>query len=103
MALNFRLFNCDRTYSLDKVEDLIKKVCPHASVEQEYFPLPRMSEICEKLDKEDKFSGYMVFVVHAHESRLSLNEKNAGIGYAKLYNTLLKISGMSHTFCTLSF
>ena len=34
-----------------------------------------------------------VFVVHAHESRLSINEENAGIGYAKLYRALLEKTG----------
>ena len=31
-----------------------------------------------------------VFVVHANESRLSINEDNAGIGYARIYRALLK-------------
>lgn len=94
MELQFRLFNCDRTFNLDKVEALIAKVRPHAKVDKRYFALPRMSELCDELSKEEKFDGYIVFVVHAHESRLSLNEANAGIGYAKLYRTLLKITGM---------
>ena len=33
------------------------------------------------------------FVVHAHESRLSINEDNAGIGYAKIYRALLNATG----------
>ena len=33
------------------------------------------------------------FVVHAHESRLSINEDNAGIGYAKVYRALLEATG----------
>ena len=34
-----------------------------------------------------------IFVVHTHESRLSINEDNAGIGYAKIYRALLKATG----------
>ena len=33
------------------------------------------------------------FVVHANESRLSINEENAGIGYAKIYRALLEATG----------
>ena len=36
---------------------------------------------------------YAVLVVHAHESRLSINEDNAGIGYAKIYRALLQATG----------
>ena len=34
-----------------------------------------------------------VFVVHANESRLSIKEQNAGIGYARIYRALLKNTG----------
>jgi len=37
--------------------------------------------------------AYAIFVVHANESRLSINEENAGIGYAKLYRALLQKTG----------
>ncbi|XP_031570339.1 uncharacterized protein LOC116304709 [Actinia tenebrosa] len=96
MALKFRLFNCDRTFNLDKVEALIQRVAAKLSretkIEKTYFPLPRMNELCVKLEKEDHFE-YAVFVVHAHESRLSINEANAGIGYAKVYRALQKATG----------
>jgi len=36
-----------------------------------------------------------VFVVHANESRLSINEENAGIGYAKIYRALVQATGKS--------
>ena len=100
MELNFRIFNCDRTYGLEKVEALISKVTNNAAkVEQKYFPLPRMRNLCKELNEEGKMAGYAVFVVHAHESRLSLNEENAGIGYAKLYRTLLNVTGMDIIEC----
>ena len=38
---------------------------------------------------------FAIFVVHAHESRLSINEDNAGIGYARLYRALLQATGTS--------
>ena len=36
---------------------------------------------------------FAVFVVHANESRLSINEDNAGIGYGRFYRTLLQKTG----------
>ena len=39
---------------------------------------------------------YAVLVVHAHESRLSINEDKAGIGYAKIYRALLQATGRSN-------
>lgn len=45
--------------------------------------------------KEMLQMDYAVFAVHAHESRLSINEDNAGIGYAKIYRALLKATGES--------
>ena len=36
---------------------------------------------------------FAVFVVHANESRLSINEDNAGIGYARFYRALLQKTG----------
>ena len=34
-----------------------------------------------------------VFVIHADESRVSINEDNAGIGYARIYRALLEKTG----------
>ena len=36
---------------------------------------------------------FAIFVVHANESRLSINEDNAGIGYARIYRALLQLTG----------
>ena len=90
------LFNCDRTYKLDAVEDLLKatkaKLDFDPVVEKHYFSLSQMSEmtrnIIPKLQMDVAF-----FVVHAHESRLSINEDNAGIGYARIYKALLEVTG----------
>ena len=38
-------------------------------------------------------NGFCGFVVHVHESRLSINEDNAGIGYSKFYRALLGATG----------
>ena len=90
------LFNCDRTYNLDAVEGLLKatktKLCFNPAVEKHYFSLSQMSEmtanIILKLQMDMAF-----FVVHAHESRLSINEDNARIGRAKFYRALLEATG----------
>ena len=53
-----------------------------------------MSDVCENIIPQLQID-YAVLVVHAHESRLSLNEDNAGIGYAKIYRALLRATGKS--------
>ena len=53
-----------------------------------------MSEMCETTIPKLQMD-VAIFVVHAHESRLSINEDNAGIGYAKIYRALLKATGRS--------
>ena len=53
-----------------------------------------MSQVCENITPDQiKKDDVAVFVVHAHESRLSINEDNAGIGYAKIYRALLRATG----------
>ncbi|XP_048587986.1 uncharacterized protein LOC5499655 [Nematostella vectensis] len=84
---SFHLFNCDNTYDLDSVEKLIKTVAGDVQVHQTYFPLPRMTLLSQEL--EGNTMDCAVFVVNAHESRLSINEPRAGIGYAKIYRALL--------------
>ena len=58
------------------------------------FRLPEMSDVCENIIPQLQID-YAVLVVHAHESRLSINEDNAGIGYAKIYRALLRATGRS--------
>ena len=86
------LLNCDRTYKLEAVDDLLnatKAKSRFVHMEKHYFSLAEMhdmsTKIIPKLDVNLAF-----FVVHALESRLSINEDNAGIGYAKIYRALLK-------------
>ena len=92
---NLHLFNCDRTYKLDAVQDLLNARTANnrfVNSEKHYFSLAEMSDmstkIIPKLEMDMAF-----FVVHAHESRLWINEDNAGIGYAKIYRALLKAAG----------
>lgn len=92
---NLHLFNCDRNYNLDVVEELLAamkgRLC-FGSVKKHYFSIAQMSELTTntipKLHMDMAF-----FVVHAHESRLSINEDIAGIGYAKIYRVLLERTG----------
>ena len=97
----FHLFNCDRTFSLDIIAELLSAVrgsLPYTySVEKHPFSLPQMRELSENVSTFEM--DYAIFVVHAHESRLSINEENAGIGYAKLYKALLRATGLNN--CTL--
>ena len=92
------LFNCDQTYKLDVVEKLFKAVEPKLnfafSIQSHYFVLRDMSQVCENIIPDQiKVDDFAVFVVHAHESRLSINEDNAGIGYAKIYRALRRATG----------
>ena len=92
------LFNCDKTYKLDVVEKLFKVVEKKLnfafSIKTQYFALRDMSQVCENIIPDQiKVNDVAVFVVHAHESRLSINEDNAGIGYAKIYKALLEATG----------
>ena len=90
------LFNCDRTYKLDAVEGLLNATKAKLDfvpvVEKHYFSLAQMHEIATKTIPELKID-VAFFVVHAHESRLSINEDNAGIGYANIYRALMEATG----------
>ena len=94
--LKFFLFNCDNTYNLEVVEkfllDLEEKYGFKFSIDRLTFGLPLMAEVCEKTLPKLAMD-VAVFVVHANESRLSINEDNAGIGYARIYRALLQKTG----------
>ena len=103
------LFNCDNTYGMAPVEKLVEevkkkfqeKLSIHIDrVEKHSFKLAQMSEMVDKvttLEMEKAFFG-----VHAHESRLSINEDNAGIGYAKIYKALLQATGKKREYFLLT-
>ena len=56
------------------------------------FGLQRVAEVCDRTSPHLVMDN-AIFVVHADESRLSINEDNAGIGYARLYRSLLQKTG----------
>ena len=99
------LFNCDNTYKVEAVEQLLtattaklEELGIHVdSVKKHPFRLAQMSDMVTKtiptLEMDMAF-----FVVHAHESRLSINEDNAGIGYASLYRALLQATGRKQKY-----
>lgn len=99
-AMKFYLFNCDHTYDLKTVEELLvvveEKYGFKIAAEPLYFGLKQMTELADEtlptLDMD-----FAIFALHANESRLSINETNAGIGYAKLYQALLQSTGQGFT------
>jgi len=90
------LFNCDKTYDLLMVEALLRSVgdkLPFTiTISKHYFSLQNMSEICENTISRLTID-FAFFVVHANESRLSINESNVDIGYTKVYRALLETTG----------
>ena len=94
--MRFHLFNCDNTYKLDTVEALLLKMEDKhkfkISVEKRYFRLQQMTEMYETIIPKLQMD-FAIFVVQAHESRLSINEDNAGIGYSRIYRALLQATG----------
>ena len=95
---NIYLFNCDNTCNLDPIESLLltlqNDVKMRFTVHKRKFRLREMSEMSETVIPGLQMD-FAVFAVHAHESRLSINEGNAGIGYASLYRALKRASGES--------
>ena len=91
------VFNCDNTYKLEPVEKLLDQFSVHVEhVEKHSFRLAKMSETVDKIPTLEMDMAF--FVVHAHESRLSINEDNAGIGYAKIYRALLQATGKEQKY-----
>ena len=90
------LFNCDGTYKLDAVERILMGVQEKHEIEfstdKHYFGVNEMPKFCETTIPQLKMD-FAIFVVHAEESRLSINEDNAGIGYTKIYRALLQATG----------
>ncbi|CAH3173629.1 unnamed protein product [Porites evermanni] len=91
------LFNCDQLYELRVIEDLLNSSKPMLhdklgfdfTVEHHYFSLTEMDELSEKVIPALKMD-FAIFVVHAKESRLSIND---GRGYTKVYRALMKATG----------
>ena len=95
--MKFHLFNCDNTYKLDSVENLLRNMKNKYDFDfgwKSLFCIQQISEMCETTIPKLQMD-FAIFVVHAHESRLSINEDNAGIGYARFYRALLQATGKS--------
>ena len=91
------LFNCDNTYKLEPVEKLLDQFSVHVErVEKHSFRPAKMSEMVDKIPTLGMDMAF--FLVHAHESRLSINEDNAGIGHAKIYRALLEATGKERKY-----
>ena len=92
----FFLFNCDNTYNLEIVEKFLLKVEEKYgfkfSVDRLYFGLQQTAELCDRIIPTLDMD-VAILVVHVHDSRLSLNEDDAGFGYGRLYRALLKKTG----------
>ena len=95
------LFNCDKTYDLRVVEGLLRSVgekLPFTiTISKHYFSLKNMSEICENTISRLTID-FAFFVVHANESRLSINESDVNIGYTKVYRALLEATGKLNVY-----
>ena len=86
------LFNCDNTYTLEPVENLLEKCGSHVKcVEKHYFRLPKMSEMVDRIHTLEMDMAF--FVVHADECVLTINEDDAGVGYTKIYRAFLPATG----------
>lgn len=62
------------------------------SVEKHNFALSEMSELSTKTIPAMKMD-FAMFVVHAHESVLLINNDDLEQGYAKVYRALLQATG----------
>ena len=62
------------------------------STDKRYFNVNEMPKFCETTLPRLEMD-FAILVVHAEESRLSINEDNAGIGYTMIYRALLQATG----------
>ena len=96
------LFNCDNTYNLEPVEQLLiaatKKLGIHVeSVKKHHFKLAQMSDMVTKIIPTLGMD-MAFFVVHAHESRFSINEDDAENRYSDIYRALLQATGKKRKY-----
>ena len=87
------IFSCDDTCNLDVVETLLSGLKEKHGIGilafRNQFGLSQSSEMCESIIP-DLPMDFAIFVVHANENRLSINENIDGTGYSKIYSALLK-------------
>lgn len=91
------LFNCDNTYSLDSVENLLHKMKRKYDfkilVQKRYFRLQQMSQVCETTIPKLQMDVAIFVAMLTNLGSRSINEDNAGAGYARLYRALLQATG----------
>ena len=63
------------------------------STDKYYFNVNKMPKKVLRNHSSSAEMDFAIFVVHSEESRLSINEDNAGIGYTKTYRALLQATG----------
>ena len=99
------IFNCDKTCNLDEIETLLSGSKGKLGSDVVVFK-HNVSEISwqssEMYDSivPDLPMDFAIFVVHANEVRLSINEDIVRNGNAKIYRTLLKAAGV-YVYCKL--
>ncbi|XP_077984289.1 uncharacterized protein LOC144438936 [Glandiceps talaboti] len=90
------MMNCDNLVNLDEIKKhlFLETHEEYFSVKSEYFCIDEIHSRSKELDERsrDEKHDIGIFAVHANESRLSINEKKAGIGYARIYNSLRQIT-----------
>lgn len=93
------LFNCDQLYQLNIIENLLNSSKPKLAfdftVKCHYFSLSEMAELSEKVIPALQMD-FAFFVVHAHESRLSIND---GRGYTNVCRALFQYTGKNFKRC----
>ena len=94
----FYIFNCDNTYKLEIVENVLlqveEKYGYKISVDGLNFGLQRMVEVCEKpVTQASAGDGLRCFCCACKRISSLINEDNAGIGYARIYRALLQKTG----------
>ncbi|XP_019636252.1 PREDICTED: uncharacterized protein LOC109478881, partial [Branchiostoma belcheri] len=88
MANEVLIVNCDNTYPLESVEELIKLASPNIRVDRQYCNVSELQDVSEEVRRRQLLCG--VFVVNAYESCLNFHEETAGFRYAVLYGALLE-------------
>ena len=86
------IFHCDNlVLGLDDIATNIESVLK-LPVEKHCLAISEMGKVVESL-REEQFK-LTALVLHAEETRLSVNEPHAAIGYTALYRRLRSVSGM---------
>jgi len=85
------MYNCDRTVDLSaQVTPLFDGCSSEYTFDQSmvYFGIRDIESKASELERQEPTDHIAVFAVNANESRLSINEERAGIGYRKIYQAI---------------